>query len=73
MPRRPYRELFELAIETVLDKTVPRNVEDIKRLVSQKLGREVSWNTVKKYLESLRDSEKVIEIRVGKLLLYKLR
>jgi hypothetical protein len=73
MPRRPYRQLFELAILSVLDKTIPSNVEDVRRKVSEKLGRSVSWNTVKKYLITLRDSQKIEEIHLGKLLLYKLK
>jgi hypothetical protein len=73
MPRRPYRQLFELAILSVLDKTIASNVEDVRRKVSEKLGRSVSWNTVKKYLITLRDSQKIEEIHLGKLLLYKLK
>jgi DNA-binding transcriptional ArsR family regulator len=73
MPRKPCRELFEPLIQSVLDRNIPLNVENIRRLVSEKIDREVSWNTVKKYLEYLRDSGKIIEIRVGKLFLYKLR
>jgi hypothetical protein len=65
--------MFELAIESVLDKNIPKNVDAIKREVSQKLNKEVSWNTIKKYLITLRDSEKIIELHAGKLLLYKLR
>jgi hypothetical protein len=73
MPRRSYQQLFELAILSVLDKVIPRNVEDIRRKVSEKIGRDVSWNTVKKYLITLRDSQKIEEIHSGKLLLYKIK
>ena len=71
MARRPYRQLFETLILNVLDNVIPMNVEAIRRGVSEKLGREVSWNTIKKYLESLRDDGSVEEIHTGKLLLYK--
>jgi hypothetical protein len=73
MPRRSYQQLFELAILSVLDKTIARNVEDIRRKVSEKLGKPVSWNTVKKYLITLRDAQKIEEVHIGKLLLYKLK
>lgn len=73
MPRKPLQHLFELAIISVLDKLIPRNVEDIRKMVSKKIGREVSWNTIKKYLLTLRDSQRVEEIHAGKLVLYKLK
>ena len=73
MPRRGYQQLFELAIISVLDKTLPTNVEDIRRKVSEKIGRRVSWNTIKKYLKTLRDSQKIDEIHSGKIEVYKLR
>jgi len=73
MGRRSQQRLFESLILSVLDKTIPANVEAVRRGVSLKLGREVSWNTVKKYLISLRDEGKVEEIHSGKILLYKLR
>ena len=73
MPRRGYQQLFELAILSVLDKTLPTNVEDIRRKVSEKVGRKVSWNTIKKYLQTLRDSQRIDEIHSGKMEVYKLR
>lgn len=73
MGRRSYQQLFELTIQSVLDREIPRNVENIRRMVSDKIGRRVSWNTVKKYLENLRDQGRVEEIHSGKILLYKLR
>jgi len=71
MARRANRQLFELAIASVLDQAIPKNVEDIRRAVSEKLGKEASWNTVKKYLITLRDTQKIEELHAGKLLLYK--
>jgi DNA-binding transcriptional ArsR family regulator len=73
MPRRSYQQLFELAILSVLDKTIARNVEDIRRKVSEKLGKSVSWNTIKKYLITLRDAQKIEEVHIGKLVLYRLK
>jgi len=54
MPRRSYQQLFELAILSVLDKTIARNVEDIRRKVSEKLGKSVSWNTIKKIFDNIK-------------------
>jgi DNA-binding transcriptional ArsR family regulator len=62
-----------LAILSVLDKTIARNVEDIRRKVSEKLGKSVSWNTIKKYLITLRDAQKIEEVHIGKLVLYRLK
>jgi len=73
MGRKPYRQLFETLILSILDKNIPMNVEAIRRAVSSKLGREVSWNTIKKYLLSLRDDGAIEEVYSGKILLYKLK
>ncbi len=73
MPRRGYQQLFELAITSILDRNLPTNVEDIRRKVSEKIGRKVSWNTIKKYLRTLRDSQKIDEIHSGKMEVYKLK
>ena len=73
MPRRGYQQIFELAIVSVLDRNLPTNVEDVRRKVSEKVGRRVSWNTIKKYLRTLRDSQKIDEMHAGKMELYKLR
>jgi len=56
---------------SVLDTHIPSNVEAIKRVVSVKVGKEVSWNTVKKYLEELVEEGKVEKIKAGKILMYK--
>jgi predicted transcriptional regulator len=73
MGRTPYRHFFTHLLLSVLDTHIPSNVEAIKRLVSIKVGREVSWNTVKKYLEELVDEGKVEKIKAGKILMYKRR
>ena len=73
MGRKSYQHLFENLIKSVLDNIIPSNVEAIRRKVSQKLGRQVSWNTIKKYLLSLRDEGVVEEIHSGKIILYKLK
>jgi hypothetical protein len=71
MGRIPYRHFFHHLLLSVLDVYIPLNVEAIKRAVSTKLGREVSWNTVKKYLIELVEEGKIEEVRAGKILMYK--
>jgi len=71
MGRIPYRHFFHHLLLGVLDVHIPLNVEAIKRAVSTKLGREVSWNTVKKYLIELVEEGKIEEVRAGKILMYK--
>jgi Mn-dependent DtxR family transcriptional regulator len=71
MGRTPYRHFFTLLLLSVLDAHIPSNVEAIKRAISIKLGKKVSWNTVKKYLEELVEEGKVERIKAGKILMYK--
>jgi predicted transcriptional regulator len=73
MGRTPYRHFFVAILLGVLDVHLPLNVEAIRRMVSTKLGKEVSWNTVKKYLEELAEEGKVEKIKAGKILMYKKR
>ncbi|MDT7858709.1 MAG: hypothetical protein RQ930_01510 [Candidatus Aenigmarchaeota archaeon] len=73
MGRTPYRHFFVAILLGVLDVHLPLNVEAIRRMVSTKLGKEVSWNTVKKYLEELVEEGKAEKIRAGKILMYKKR
>jgi len=73
MARKSLQTLFELAILSVLDKNIPKNIEDVKRGVSKKIGKETSWNTIRKYLLTLRDTQKIEEIHTGKLVLYRLK
>jgi predicted transcriptional regulator len=71
MGRTPYRHFFTHILLSVLDVHIPSNVEAIKRAVSIKIGKEVSWNTVKKYLEELVEEGKIEKIKAGKILMYK--
>ena len=72
MPRKPLQQFFELAIVSVLDE-LPRNIEDIRRSISEKIGRDVSWNTTAKYLLTLRDTSRIEEVHTGKMVLYKIK
>jgi hypothetical protein len=73
MGRTPYRHFFVAVLLGVLDVHLPLNVEAIRRMVSTKLGKEVSWNTVKKYLEEMVEEGRIEKIRAGKILMYKKR
>jgi len=73
MGRIPYRHFFRPLIFSVLDSHIPLNVEAIRRVISIKIGKDVSWNTVKKYLEELVKEGKVEKIQAGKILMYKKR
>ncbi|MEM0480875.1 MAG: hypothetical protein QXQ14_01680, partial [Candidatus Aenigmatarchaeota archaeon] len=52
----------EIILEYFEKNKVPSNVDKIRRYVSQKLNQEVSWNTVKKYLEELVKLDKLKKI-----------
>jgi len=71
MGRTPYRHFFHPLLLNVLDPHIPLNIEAIRRAVSIKLGKDVSWNTVKKYLEELVKEGKVEKVHAGKILMYK--
>lgn len=74
MGRKPFGRLFEALILSCLDKSFPKTVEAVRREAARKLNRPgLSWHTVRKYLEFLRDSGMVEEIRAGKILTYRLR
>ena len=73
MGRKPKQVIIELAIKTVLDASVQMNVETIRKRVSDKLGKNVSWNTVKKYLITLKNNQVVEEKHSGAMVLYRLR
>jgi len=71
MGRIPYRHFFRPLLLSVLNHHIPLNVEAIRRVVSIKAGKDVSWNTVKKYLEELVKEGKVEKVQAGKILMYK--
>jgi len=71
MGRTPYRHFFRSLLLNILDSHIPLNVEAIRRAVSIKLGKDVSWNTVRKYLEELVKEGKVEKVQAGKILMYK--
>lgn len=71
MGRKPYRQFFYTLLLSILDENIPQNIEAIRRHVSIKVGREVSWNTVKKYIDELIEMGKVEQIQAGKILMFK--
>lgn len=71
MGRRPYRQVFYSLLLSVLDGEIPQNIEAIRRHVSAKVGKEISWNTVKKYVDELVEMGKVEKIQAGKIMMYK--
>jgi len=73
MGRTPYRHFFHPLLLSVLDTHIPLNIEAIRRAVSIKIGKDVSWNTVRKYLEELVKEGKVEKVQAGKILMYKKR
>jgi hypothetical protein len=53
-PGRPRDNEIEDAVLLAIKELEIATCEKVKRHVSQMLGKSVSWNTVKKYLEELR-------------------
>ena len=49
-------------IEALSSYTTPQNVSAIKKDISKRLGQNVSWNTVQKYINELVQMEKVQKI-----------
>lgn len=74
MPRRPFGKLFELAIVSCLDYSLPRTTDFIRNNMAKKLDKPgLSWHTINKYLIMLRDAQKIEEVRIGKTTTYKLK
>lgn len=74
MPRKPYGKFFEVVLLSCLDATIPRTSEAIRKMVAEKLDKPgISWHTIRKYLNFLRDAQKVEEVHVGKTIVYKLK
>lgn len=71
MGRRPYRQVFYSLLLSVLSEEIPQNIEAIRRHVSIKVGKEISWNTVKKYIDELVEMGKIEKVQAGKILMYK--
>lgn len=54
------RSLVQSSIIEILDQsTTPQTISSVNRFVSQKLGKTISWNTVRKYLNELVNENKV--------------
>ncbi|MEM5832085.1 MAG: hypothetical protein QXI09_01950 [Candidatus Aenigmatarchaeota archaeon] len=73
MGRRPYRQIIYNLLLSILSEEIPQNIEAIRRHLSIKIGKELSWNTVKKYVDELVEMGKVDKIQAGKILMYKKR
>jgi len=46
-----------LLIEAISSNRVPRSVNSLKKDVEEELEKEISWNTIKKYLDELVKTE----------------
>ena len=74
MARKPFGRMFELLVINCLDGVAPHTAEHIRNVLSEKLGKPgLSWHTVKKYLNWLRDSQKIEELHSGKITTYRLK
>ncbi|MCX7911066.1 MAG: hypothetical protein N2505_05760 [Endomicrobia bacterium] len=71
MGRKPYRQVFYSILLSVLDEHIPQNIEAIRRHVSIKVGKEVSWNTIKKYVDELVEMGKIEKIQAGKIWMFR--
>ena len=58
--RRSKREVIQTNILEILNSSsIPFNTSTLRRLISQKLGQNISWNTIQKYLEELVQVNKI--------------
>ncbi|MEM5815194.1 MAG: hypothetical protein QXD89_01760 [Candidatus Aenigmatarchaeota archaeon] len=71
MGRKPYRQIFYSLLLSVLDEHIPQNIESIRRLVSVKAGKNVSWNTIKKYVDELIEIGRIEKIQAGKIWMFR--
>ncbi|MEM5882787.1 MAG: hypothetical protein QXQ77_00920 [Candidatus Aenigmatarchaeota archaeon] len=46
-------EIQNLIVEVLREISTPISINAIRNMISKKIGKEVSWNTVYKYLEEL--------------------
>jgi len=61
-PSKRY-EIYALIEEYFSTNPYPSNVKKISEFISQRVGKTISWNTVKKYLEELVRIDKVKRIQ----------
>ncbi len=58
--RKPLRsKIIPLIIEALENTEVPLNINSIKSYVNSKIGRNLSWNTVMKYVQELIELGKI--------------
>ncbi|MEM5794341.1 MAG: hypothetical protein QXS48_01135 [Candidatus Aenigmatarchaeota archaeon] len=55
-------EVQNLIIEVLREINTPISINAIRNMVSKRIGKEVSWNTISKYLEELVEVGKVESI-----------
>lgn len=58
------RKVISSLILELLSDSLGRSIHSLRTEISKKLGREVSWNTVQKYLQELVEMGKVRAISV---------
>ncbi|MEM5844330.1 MAG: hypothetical protein QXX07_00865 [Candidatus Aenigmatarchaeota archaeon] len=52
-------EVQNLIVEVLKDVNTPISINAIRSMISEKIGKEVSWNTVDKYLNELVEIGKI--------------
>jgi transposase len=55
-------EVQNLILETLHEIKTPVSTNAIRNIITKKIGKEISWNTVNKYLQELVKIDKVKEI-----------
>lgn len=61
--RRAVRSLILPLILEILSDNLPRSIHSLEKEISRRLGKNVSWNTVQKYLRELVETGKVEAIQ----------
>ena len=56
--------IYEKILEYFEKNQIPANVERIREYISKELNENISWNTVKKYLEELVRLDKLRKIKL---------
>ncbi len=52
-------EIQNLILEVLKELKTPVSINAIRSMISKKIGKEISWNTINKYLEELVKIDKV--------------
>lgn len=54
----------ENILQTLEETNLPLNIHSLTKKISEKIGRNLSWNTTRKYLQELVEVDKVEALRV---------